>query len=403
MTSILISHPHVAAVAHGFAASLERADKLSRFATGVAFHGSKPGGRLVARLARHRPVLGNRILWDVRPEHLLSLPLVELGARGLGRLLKATGSATTVYDAIFSAHDAAVAAWPWPPGTTDVYAYEDGALMTFRRAARSDLGRIWDLPLPHHATIEELLRVEERRWPGALDGSRRLTPEWKRRRKDEELSLSTKISVASGFTRSSLEGLDVRQPIVTVPYGFPVEAFQPRSQAPRGVFTVLSVGSHDLRKGTPYLLEAWLRAGIPDAELHLIGPLRLSRSFLDRYAGIFKHWPHVARSDLQSRYARADLLAFPTLGDGFGLVMQEAMCCATPVLTTPCGGGPECITSGVDGWLVPPRSVDALVERFRFAATHRDLLFEMGKAARLRAERWTWRDAQDHLVAALSS
>jgi hypothetical protein len=52
------------------------------------------------------------------------------------------------------------------------------------------------------------------------------------------------------------------------------------------------VGTHYLRKGTPYLLEAWRRAAIPDAELHLVGPLRLAKPFVDRYAGLFTHWPH---------------------------------------------------------------------------------------------------------------
>src|SRR4029077_21106891 len=168
-------------------------------------------------------------------------------------------------------------------------------------------------------------------------------------------ALATMVSVASAFTKQSLENLDVRVPIIVASYGFPVESFAARTQRPSGPFTVLAVGSHDLRKGTPYLLEAWRRAAIPDAELHLVGPLRLSPAFLARYAGSFHHWPHVPKSQLGARYAAADVLAFPTLGDGFGLAIQEAMCSGTPVITTPCGGGPECITDGIDGWLTPPR------------------------------------------------
>jgi glycosyltransferase involved in cell wall biosynthesis len=328
----------------------------------------------------------------------MSLPFVEIAARLVGRFAVGRGRSFSPYDAIFMSHDAAVAAMPWPRGTTDVYAYEDGALWTFERARRSGLGRIWDLPLPHWATIRALYREEARRWPDALAGGFTDVPEWKQQRKDQELALATKICVASSFTRQSLERLEVSQPIVVVPYGFPVDEFRPRQQQPNGRFQVLSVGTHDLRKGTPYLLEAWRRAAIPEAELQLVGPLRLPRSFMDRYAGSFFHRPHIAKSELQAAYARADLLAFPTLGDGFGLVMQEAMCAGVPVLTTPCGGGPECITSGIDGWLVPPRSIDALVETFRFAAGHRDRVFQMGRAARARAERWTWRDAQGRLI-----
>lgn len=401
MNAVLVSHPHVAAFAAGVAGGLARAGKLSRFVTGVAFRDVSWSGRSVAAMAARRPVFGNRLLTDLGPGQLRSLPIVEIGARLTAKILGRVGLGTKSYDAIFVAHDAAVSLVPWPPETTAVYAYEDGALWTFRRADRLALGRIWDLPLPHYLTIERILNDERRRWPGAAVGPTQDEPLWKRRRKDGELGLATTISVASAFTKRSLEDLDLHVPVVVTPYGFPVDSFAVRPDRPDGPFTVLSVGTHDLRKGTPYLLEAWKRAAIPHAELHLVGPLRLAKSFLDNYAGTFRHWPHLAKSELPARYAAADLCAFPTLGDGFGLVIQEAMCCGTPVLTTPCGGGPECITDGVDGFLVPPRDVDALVERFRDAAAGRERLFAMGQAARARAERWTWREAGAALVGAL--
>lgn len=400
--AILISHPHGAAVAQGFAFALERAGMLSGLVTGIACHRNTWAGWAAERVARRYPVVANRILGDLSPEHVISLPLVELASRGAGRLLKQTGAAVSAYDAIFLAHDLAVSVVPWPRSTTAVYAYEDGALRTFRRARKLGLGRIWDLPLPHYRALEELYLLEARRWPFATAGQAPRMPEWKRLRKDGELALATKICVASSFTRSSLERLEVSQPIVVVPYGFPVDTFRPSSAPRSGPFVVLSVGTHDLRKGTPYLLEAWRRAAIPDAELHLVGPLRLSRRFLDQYAGSFRHWPHVAKSALQERYHSADLLAFPTLGDGFGLVMQEAMSSAIPVMTTPCGGGPECITDDLDGWLVPPRDIDAIVEVLRFAAKNRAQVSRMGLAARARAERWTWRHAQGSLARLLA-
>jgi glycosyltransferase involved in cell wall biosynthesis len=374
---------------------------LASFVTGIAFDGEDFMGKAASKLATVRPVLNNRILRGLPRGRLRSLPYVELASRGLGWLLERTGGRISSYDAIFSGHDAAVARLPWPSETTDVYAYEDAALRTFRRARDLGLGRIWDLPLPHHATIEELLQQEARRWPGALEGSLFREPDWKRSRKDAELALATKVSVASAFTKNSLEHLGLEKSIVTIPYGFPVQQFTPRAAGPVGPFTVLSVGSHDLRKGTPYLLEAWRRAEIPGAELHIVGPLRLSKTFVDRYAGTFRHRPHVPKSELQAHYSNADLLVFPTLGDGFGLVMQEAMCCAVPVVTTPCGGGPECITDGVDGWLVPARNVDAIVERLRAAASDRDHVSAVGRAARARAEKWTWLDAESALVRAL--
>jgi glycosyltransferase involved in cell wall biosynthesis len=398
VTAVLVSHPHVAAVSEGLAERLAAAGKLAGYYTGLAFSPGTLSGRVAGLLAAKRPVIRNRILDGVPRALLHGQPAVEGSARIAARLLGNVSSRFKLYNALFITHDAAVARRPWPASTTTIYAYEDGALHTFRRAARRGLARIWDLPLPHYRTIESIFLTEARRWPEAVLGPPHREPEWKQRRKDAELALATKISLASQFTKRSLEGVAPDVPIVIGPYGFPVAEFAPRAAPPDGKFRVLSVGTQDLRKGTPYLLEAWRRAAIPDAELHLVGPLRLPRPFLDRYAGLFEHWPHVPKSELGARYAAADLLAFPTLGDGFGLVIQEAMCCGTPVVTTPCGGGPECITDGVDGWIVPPRDVDALVARLRACAADRGATAQVGRAARARAERWTWRDAVESMV-----
>jgi glycosyltransferase involved in cell wall biosynthesis len=401
VTAVLVSHPHVAAVAVGLAQSLEAEGKLSAFMTGFASPGDGWSGRTVDRLGNWRPVLRNRIVVGVPAARLCALPSVEMGARLAARAIIPVRPRLKPYDALFTAHDVAVSLLRWPRETTGIYAYEDGALRTFRRAQREALDRIWDLPLPHYRTIEEILNDEFHRWPEAAIGPPHREPPWKQRRKDAELALATKVSVASMFTKNSLEHLDLDVPIIVGSYGFPIEEFQARTTAPNGPFTVISVGSHDLRKGTPYLLEAWKRAAIPDAELRIVGPLRLTKTFLEPYAGLFRHWPHVPKSELGRHYAGADLLAFPTLGDGFGLVIQEAMCTGTPVVTTPCGGGPECITDGVDGWIVPPRDIDALVERFRACAADRDRTAAIGRAARARAERWTWKDAGTALIRGL--
>jgi glycosyltransferase involved in cell wall biosynthesis len=246
------------------------------------------------------------------------------------------------------------------------------------------------------------MRAEEgRRWP-ELAWRVTAEPAWKLARKKRELELASAVSVASRFTALSLPDVIGARPLLVVPYGFPVDAFPAKTTLAGGPLLVLAVGSQSAAKGTHYLLEAWKRADLKDARLRLVGPMRLPESFLSRYRGLYEHVPHVPRSLIGAEYRAADLLAFPTLGDGFGLVIQEAMCSATPVLTTPCSGGPECLTEDAEGWIVPPRDVDALVERLRFAAANREALSRMGAAARRRAENWSWDDAAKTLVDGLT-
>lgn len=382
MSGVVVSHPHAAAVAGALASELASEGLLSAFYTGVAAAPGTVAHAVLQRVGKRHPRVLNRMLAGMDSRSLRAMWAVELAARGCASL---TGA--SAYDLMFTWHDGAVAAARWPRGTRAVYAYEDGALRTFRAAARRGVRRIWDLPLPHWATLDELWHEEASRWPGAMQASRLPEPRWKRVRKDAELELADLVVVASRFTRESLERAGCRKRIVESPYEFPVERFTERTRRPDGPFTVISVGTHDLRKGTPYLLEAWRRLRLPNATLRLVGPLRLSDEFLLPYRGMFEHVPHVPRAELGAEYAKGDLLAFPTLGDGFGLVILEAMCCGTPVLTTRCGGGPECITDGVDGWIVKEREVDAIADVLRLAASQRERAWQMGRAARRTAEK----------------
>src|SRR5437660_8584124 len=99
---------------------------------------------------------------------------------------------------------------------------------------------------------------------------------------------------------------------------------------------------------------------------------------------------------------QVDLFVFPSLAEGFGLVIGEAMACGVPVLATQNTGGPDLITDGIEGWCVAAHSTSALIERLEWACTHRDGLFEMGMRARQSAERWTWADYRRRLVEVLT-
>jgi glycosyltransferase involved in cell wall biosynthesis len=100
------------------------------------------------------------------------------------------------------------------------------------------------------------------------------------------------------------------------------------------------------------------------------------------------------RDDLPKMYAAADVFVFPTLGDPFGHVVEEAMSSGLPVVTTAAAGEiRDRVSEGKSGFIVPPARPDALLSRMRLLATDDNLRNEMGKAALDRArgqtgERW---------------
>lgn len=403
VSRILLSHPHATDVAKAAASALSK-DMLAAFITGAAIRKDGWLGRVVQAVPHGPSVVDNRLLNGLSLGQLWSLPVVEFAARAAAKTAARIGSPQpSTYDALYLAHDAAVAAMPWPRRTDAIYAYEDGALWSFARARMMGALCLWDLPSPHWATVEGFYRQELERWPGAHPGRPPIEPAWKKTRKDAELDAAHHVMVASRFCQKSVVDVRPNANVHVVPYGFPVERFPQRESPPSGPFTVLSVGAHSLRKGTPYLLEAFKQARLKDARLMLVGSLNLSKSFLDGYAGLFTHVPSVPKASLGALYAQADVLCFPTLCDGFGLVIQEAMCTGVPVITTPNGGGPECVTDDEDGVLVPAQDVDGLVEALRRVASNRDAMVRLGIAARRRAERYTWADAGDALRACLGA
>ena len=81
-------------------------------------------------------------------------------------------------------------------------------------------------------------------------------------------------------------------------------------------------------------------------------------------------------------YRASDLFVLPTLEDGFGYVVAEAMACGVPAVVTDACGAAEWVTDGETGWIVPARSTEALAAALEAARSKKDGLAVMGSRAR---------------------
>lgn len=176
-----------------------------------------------------------------------------------------------------------------------------------------------------------------------------------------------------------------------------------------GRMLVLSVGSHEARKNHRALLfaaEVLWREGL-DFEVALVG--RGSAEFIGafdaevaalRAAGR----PVVVRRDadddeLAAFYRRARVMVFPSLQEGYGLPVAEALSRATPVITTRYGSTAEIARDG-GCLLIDPRDDDSLVAALRAVLTDDALVDRLQTEARQRPER-TWQQYADELWAAM--
>jgi glycosyltransferase involved in cell wall biosynthesis len=93
-----------------------------------------------------------------------------------------------------------------------------------------------------------------------------------------------------------------------------------------------------------------------------------------------------------------DVLVLPTLFEGFSLVLLEAMSQGLVVVSTANSGGGEIIEDGCNGFIVPIRDVDALVEPLAILAGDRERLQDMGNAALATARRCSWEAYRHRLI-----
>jgi starch synthase len=279
-----------------------------------------------------------------------------------------------------------------------VYAYEDGAQKSFRAARDRNLQRIYDLPIGYWRIGQRIYAEEAEREPewattltGTLDSAEKLA------RKDDELRLATRVIVASTFTKQTLADSPCTAKIDIVPYGAPAPISDDIAR-PSNRLKVLFAGSLGQRKGLSYLLAAIEKLnGAP--ELTLLGR-KAATGCAPLEAAVRKHrWiPTLTHAAVLREMQAHDVLVLPSLFEGFGLVILEAMAQGTPVITTDHTAGPDVIQDGVDGFLVPIRSADAIAEKLELLGKDRERLMSMKQAAKRKAQSHGWQVYRQRLV-----
>ncbi|MEQ8994952.1 MAG: glycosyltransferase family 4 protein [Coleofasciculus sp. B1-GNL1-01] len=273
-----------------------------------------------------------------------------------------------------------------------VYGYEDGAATTFQTAKQRGILCLYDLPIPFYRLSRAIQLEEAERFPELAPALQAIQePAWKIERKEQEVQLADHIFVASSFTKTSLLEVGVKsEKISIIPYGAPTDYFQPKPKSDK-LFRALFVGRVSPRKGVHYLLEAWQQLKLPEAELLLVGINEFPQGWLAQYSDAFSYIPSVPHNSLNQYYSAASVFVFPSLVEGFGLVLLEAMACGIPVITTPNTAGSDIITNGVEGFIIPIRSVEALKEKLEWCYSHPLELARMAQAAHCKAEENTWK------------
>ena len=240
------------------------------------------------------------------------------------------------------------------------------------RQVRRHGGRTFiDAQSSHPTEFLELLEAERRRFNSPYPP---VAAHYQRR------SLATTecadyVFAPSTFVRDSFlkHGFKAEQ-ILLYPLPLNLDWFQPANEdRPKDrPLTVINTGSLCLRKGTPYLLEAFrlILKSEPRAVLRLTRSIRDdAEEVMRRHSDLPIDWaPYynlsspADREQYARRFQTSDIFVFPSIEDGFGFVVAEALACGLPVITTKNTGASDLVKPGENGEIVPIRDPEAIAQ-----------------------------------------
>lgn len=408
----MLAYPGNMADAQNAALALAEAGTLEAFVTTFAYRPDGLLGSLVGRMpaplaGRLARKLGRRAV-DAVPPHLVRLhPMWEVIRTAASQAGVSAPLCDRLWDGMSHSFDRLVAR-RYVPHAQAVLAFEYTALASFERARVQGVARILYLPSLDSLAFDTIQRREKRQWPelaGPHDAyfDRRFARRYARR--GREIALAEVIIANSSLTARShiAAGADPGK-VLAVPLAAPppIAEVAHDETAGRRPLRAIWAGPFSLRKGAHYLLEAWrlLRAGA-GATLHVYGQPQLPARL-----GAAAATPHlvfhgsVPRSVLFQAYRSADVLVFPSLSDGFGMVVTEAMAHGLPVITTDQVGAAE-LVSPDNGLIVPAADPVALAHALQWCLDNRDRLHAMRVHALETARRRQWHHFRRDLIAAL--
>jgi glycosyltransferase involved in cell wall biosynthesis len=409
MNKIVLSHPTGNQFVRALLAELHRRDLLARFYTTVATNPANAllyllPAKIKQELLRRSYAIPAGII-ETQPLRELSRNLLpKLGFKNIAKHETGWASVDAVYNEVDNKVASTLTLLKLKNGVTGVYAYEDGAAASFGMAKSLGLDCFYDLPIGYWKAAQKLLSVEAERWPdwaATLPGIRD-SPE-KLLRKDQELKLADKIFVASRFTATTLDFYNgALAPVEVIPYGFPPVIERGYAKISRSrPLKMLFVGGLSQRKGIADVFKTAEFFG-PRAELTIVGHKTGSNCPALNEA-LAKHtWiPGLPHEQILKLMRQHDVLLFPSLFEGFGMVITEAMAQGTPVITTERTAGPDIIENDRNGWLIEAGNTDKLIEATERLLYKPELIEMNGKAAIETASKRPWSLYSDQLISSI--
>jgi len=256
------------------------------------------------------------------------------------------------------------------------------SLESGRRARAMGARFVCDRGSTHIRSQDKLLREEYAQWraPYVPTDPRVVA------REEAEYAEADCITVPSSFSARTFgeQGVPASK-VKVLGYGVNLQYFHPGTEKATDSFHVLFAGGASLRKGIPYLLQAYQALKHPRKTLSFAGSCPPELIRLMKKARL---WPddiqllgHQNWDQLRERMSHSHALVLPSIEDGFGLVLAQALACGCPIIATDHTGAPDLIDEGKGGFIVPIRRGDLIADRLQQIADDQSLQRQLAQDA----------------------
>ncbi|MBC7913700.1 MAG: glycosyltransferase family 4 protein [Pyrinomonadaceae bacterium] len=403
----IIAHPNIAPFIKESILAYQESGMLDKFYTTYFQHPQYPFTKNLIRLfPQFEKEFKRRNISEIDYRYLKGHPVFEML-----RIFSARALNSWMENRIWERSEHDFDRWVAKELNSDiqwVHIYEHAALKTIREAKKMNILSFYEQPSQHHNFLYKIIKEQTTLYPELNCISTRLMQDAQAlksdNRKDQELNECDFVICNSQFTSDTLTGASIlKDKIIKIPYGFPEVEWLKTEESNHPKMTFLFAGNQCLRKGIHLLYKAWIACNFDPAkaELVIIGKNQLPDTIKKGLPSSVKFIPNIPHIELMDYYRKADVFVLPTLADGFGMVISEAMSKGLPVITTMNSGGPDIITHQKNGFLVEAGDIKALAEQMKWCYSNPEATREAGSRAMVTAAAYPWKTYRKNLVAAV--
>lgn len=223
----------------------------------------------------------------------------------------------------------------------------------------------------------------------------------------EEIRDSEYFLIASNVVKRSMMFSGVREEqMFMAPYGVDFNKFNfVQKQSLQKPLKLVYVGQVNYRKGIHHLLKVMDSFNEDEVELFLAGGYADTTPFYQQYKNRrnIHFLGFVTRDVLAALYQKCDVFVFPTLGEGYGLVILEALSCGVPCIVSDLAGGDDAIIEGYNGFKFEAGNDVDLKNKIQWFLDNPEKLPEYSQNSRKSVEKQTWQSYYDCVVKAVET